>query len=155
MNDDSQDMSVGAPDGARRGLPLPPWARRMTTLVGRAAILALFVTFFNALSTVMLGVLGGAIVATTLQPLMRYIPGPRGVAAGVLGLSLIATVGALLLALSWPLAKPIQRAIDNWSTTSVTVDKFMAEKSAKFGLGDLHVGDLFKTVGNFLAGSGG
>lgn len=140
---------------ARRSNRLPLWARRMTTLFVWLVAIGLFVTFFNALSTVLLGVLAAAIVATTLQPLMKFIPGPRGVAAGVLGLSLIATVGALVLALSWPLAKPIQRAFDNWSTTSGTVDKFLAQKSAKFGLGDLHVNDLFKTVGNFLAGSGG
>jgi predicted PurR-regulated permease PerM len=151
MTDDSDNSS----DGARR-LPLPPWARRMTTIFVWAVVIALFVNFFNAVSTVMLGVLAAAIVATTLQPLMRFIPGPRGVAAGVLGLSLIATVGALLLALSWPLAKPIHNAFDNWSQTEAKVDKFLNDKSTKFGLKEpLSVSDLFKTVGNFLAGSGG
>src|SRR5262249_6326021 len=59
--------------------------------------------------------------------------------------------------LSWPLAKPIQRAFDNWSQTEATVDQWLNDKSSKFGLKDheLTVTDLFKTVGNFLAGSGG
>ena len=135
---------------------MPPWLRRVTALVIGAMVLAVFFAFFNAISTVVLGVLAAAIVACTLSPLMRFIPLPRGVAAGALGLGLIATVSALLLALSWPLAKPIQRAFDNWSQTEVTVDEFLRAKSAKFGITPpLSVADLFKTVGNFLAGSGG
>jgi predicted PurR-regulated permease PerM len=139
-----------------RATGLPPWVTRITTLTLWIMFLAVFFFFFNAISTVVLGVLAAAIVACTLHPLMRYIPGPRGVAAGVLGLSLIATVGALFLALSWPLAKPIQKAIDNWSQTETTVDEFLKAKSAKFGVNPaVSVSDLFKSVGNFLAGSGG
>lgn len=135
---------------------LPPWMRRLTVLFVWVVALSFFFVFFNALSTVLLGVLAAAIVACTLHPLMKFIPGPRAVAAGVLGLSLIATVSALLLALSWPLAKPIQGAFENWSSTEATVDKFLLQKSEKFGLKEpLSVADLFKTVGNFLAGSGG
>src|SRR5258706_5859632 len=134
----------------------PFWTKRITVLFVWAVVLVLFFIFFNALSTVMLGVLAAAIVSATLSPLMKYIPGPRGVAAGVLGLGLIASVGALVLALSWPLAKPIQRAFDNWSQTEHTVDVFLQEKSGKFGISPaLSITDLFKTVGNFLAGSGG
>ena len=132
------------------------WMRQATALTIGIMALALFFFFFNAISTVLLGVLAAAIVACTLNPLMRIFPGPRGVAAGVLGLSLIATVGALLLALSWPLAKPIQKAFDNWSQTETAVDDFLKIKSSKFGIKDaLTVSDLFKTVGNFLAGTGG
>lgn len=135
---------------------LPPWMRQVTGLIVGLMFLALFFFFFNAISTVLLGVLAAAIVACTLHPLMRIFPGPRGVAAGVLGLSLIATVGALFLALSWPLAKPIQRAFDNWAQTETAVDEFLKIKSVKFGISPaLSVSDLFKTVGNFLAGSGG
>ena len=43
--------------------------------------------------------LAAAIVAVTLNPLVRYIPGRRGLAAAILGLTLIAVVGALLLGL--------------------------------------------------------
>jgi predicted PurR-regulated permease PerM len=136
---------------------LPAWVRRITVLFIWLVALALFFVFFSALSTVVLGILAAAIVACTLHPLLKFIPGPRGIAAGILGLSLIASVAALVLALSWPLAKPIQRAFDNWSQTEATVDQWLKDKSAKFGLKDqeLTVTDLFKTVGNFLAGSGG
>src|SRR2546423_3370977 len=99
--------------------------RRVTVLFVWALALTLFFVFFNALSTVMLGVLAAAIVSATLSPLMKYIPGPRGVAAGVLGLGLIASVGALVLALSWPLAKPIQRAFELFSQTQKTLDAYL------------------------------
>src|SRR3954465_7631911 len=125
MQEHGLDETASAVRRHRRGERLPPWVRRITTLFVWALAFGLFAFFFNAISTVLLGVLAAAIVATTLQPLMKFIPGPRGVAAGVLGLSLIATVGALFLALSWPLAKPIKRAADNWAQTSQTVDKFL------------------------------
>lgn len=142
------------PRGPRR---LPPWARRISTIAVWMIVVFLVVYFFNAISTVLLGVLAAAIVASTLHPLLRVIPGPRGVAAGVLGLSLIVLVAGLVLGLSMPLAKPIQQRLGKWNDTAVTIDKFLAEKSAKFGLADhpLSVSEIFKTVGNFLTGSGG
>jgi predicted PurR-regulated permease PerM len=152
---DDHDHDDVTPAPAARGA-LPSWVRRITTLFVWLVALALFFMFFNAISTVLLGVLAAAIVACTLQPLLRFIPGPRGIAAGILGLSLIVLVSALLLALSWPLAKPIQRAFENFTKTESTVNEYLKIKSAKFGLENpLTVADLFKTVGNFLAGSGG
>ena len=146
-------------DGAprrRRPVENPPWVRRVTVLAVAIMALSLFFFFFNAITTVLLGVLAAAIVACTLHPLLRFIPGPRALAAGVLGLSLIASAGALFLALSWPLAKPIRSAFDNWSKTEAAVDEFLKAKSYKFGVTPaVSVNDLFKTVGNFLAGSGG
>ena len=141
--------------GPRR---LPPWARRISTLAIWMIVVFLVVYFFNAVSTVLLGVQAAAIVATTLYPLMRFIPGPRGVAAGVLGLSLIVLVAGSLLGLSLPLAKPIQYRLGKWSETAAAIDRFLAEKSGKIGMGHDHplsVAELFKSVGNFLAGSGG
>lgn len=154
------------------------WVRRLTVLFVWLVAIFLFVYFFSAVATVILGVLAAAIVATTLHPLLRFIPGPRGVAAGVLGLSLIALCAALVLALSWPLASPLQNAVENWSHTSAKVDEFLAKKT-RF-LSDrpsvptvpeidpetgaavppqrahpLRVSDIFTTVGTFLTGSGG
>jgi predicted PurR-regulated permease PerM len=157
MPEESTDPNHPELSGSRaREAATQPWLRRVTALVVGIMLLAVFFFFFNAISTVILGVLAAAIVACTLHPLLRFIPGPRGVAAGVLGLSLIASAGALVLALSWPLAKPIQRAFENWSETKTTVDEFLKTRSHKFGITPaLSFNDLFKTVGNFLAGSGG
>jgi predicted PurR-regulated permease PerM len=101
-----------------------------------AVVLILFLYFFAALSTVLLGVLGAAIVAVTLHPLARFIPGRPGVAAAVLGLALIATVGSLLLALSWPLAKPIRHELEQWPKTRQSVNDFLARMTAKVGISD-------------------
>ena len=144
-----QDRAMGISGEMSAGM------RRITTLVVWAMLLMLFFFFFNAISTVLLGVLAATIVACTLKPLMRFIPLPRALAAGVLGLSLIASVGALLLAFSWPLAKPINAAFENWSQTKPTVDDFLKAKSVKFGMPALSVTELFRTVGNFLTGGGG
>ena len=154
LEDPAAPDSIALPRVA--GAASPVWLKPVTAMVIGAMALAIFFMFFNALSTVLLGVLAAAVVACTLQPLMRFIPGPRGVAAGVLGLTLIAGVAAFLLAFSWPLAKPIQQAFGNMSETEATVDEFLKAKSYKFGISPaLSVNDLFKTVGNFLAGSGG
>ena len=50
---------------------------------------------WQAVSTVLLGVLAAAIVACALNPLVRLVPGPRGVAAAVLGMGFIAAVAGL------------------------------------------------------------
>ena len=47
----------------------------------KAVLLALFFIFFSAVSTVLLGILAATIVACALNPLLVYIPGPRGVGA--------------------------------------------------------------------------
>ena len=77
-NENCEEVSR-APAGPREQ---SAWMRRMTVLFVWAVVLVLFFIFFNALSTVMLGVLAAAIVAATLSPWMKFIPGPRGVAAG-------------------------------------------------------------------------
>lgn len=120
---------------AVRGGPLS-WGRAITTCFIWAVLLVLFLYFFAALSTVLLGVLAAAIVAVTLHPMARFIPGPRGVAAAVLGLALIATVGGLLLALSWPLAKPINREIEEFPKTRKSVNAFLSKVTAKVGIPD-------------------
>ncbi len=96
--------------------------------------LVLFLYFFNALSTVLLGVLAAAIVACTLHPMVRFVPGPRGLGAAVVGMVLIASVGGLLLALSWPLAKPIQREIDRWPQTERKVDDLLRTWTDRLGM---------------------
>jgi predicted PurR-regulated permease PerM len=146
----------GSAESQQQRRPDAQWVRRLTVLFVWLVAIFLFVYFFNAVATVILGVLAAAIVATTLHPLLRFIPGPRGVAAGVLGLSLIVLCAGLVLALSWPLAAPLQNAIENWSHTAGKVDKFLATKAVRLGIeGTPHITDIFKTVGNFLTGSGG
>ena len=107
----------------------PFWIRRITTLFVIAVLLCIFFYFFNAISTVLLGVLAATIVACALNPVLRYIPGPRGVGAGLIGLIFIGAVGALVLALSLPLAAPIQKQLEDWPQTKENVDQLLAHWS--------------------------
>ena len=104
------------------------------TFFACAVALVLFIFFFDALSTVLLGGLAAAIVACALNPLVRYIPGPRGLAAALLGLGLIAAVTCLILAFSFPLADHISNEFKEWPQTKVGIDEMLERWSAKAGL---------------------
>ncbi len=115
--------------------------------------LVLFILFFEAVSTVMLGVLAAAIVACTLNPLVRYIPGPRALGAAVLGLGFIALVVTLVVALSWPLAKPIQSELEQWPQNRHRIDALLAEWSHALALEEpVTVDGIFNSIGQFFAG---
>lgn len=134
------------------GATLPTWARRLTVLFAIGVLLSLFFVFFSAFSTVMLGVLAATIVSCALQPLLRYIPGPRGVGAGVIGLAFIAIVGALLLALSLPLAKPIHDQLTTWPETKNSLDALLSNWSTRANLGKPLSSDVLLTdLGGFFA----
>ena len=128
------------------------WFKRLTVILVLAISLVLFIQFFNAISTVLLGVLAAAIVSCTLSPLLKYVPGPRAVAAGVLGLSLIAGAATIVLALSWPLAKPINNAFANWTSSEAAVNRYLSEKNTKFGFVPKDIHELTITLDRILVG---
>ncbi len=134
-------------------------APRPTPWIGlfvAAAALVLFILFFDAVSTVLLGVMAAAVVASTLNPLLRHVPGPRGSSAALLGLGLIATVLAVLLALSWPLAGPISRQVESWPQTRVKVNEYLQSWSNQLGLAEAPTMEKFAgSIGRFFAGEGG
>ncbi len=151
MESPSFDGHGRDPDHAK-----PVWVYPLTILFVCAVLLVIFIIFRDELSTVMLGVLAAAIVASTLNPLVRYFPGPRGIAAAVLGLSLIAAVGALLLALSWPLANQIQKPFHDWQKTKETMDANLARWSDNLQLQTpLTVDLLLSNTWKFFAGGSG
>ena len=131
------------------------WVRTFVACFVWTVLLIVFLYFFAALSTVALGVLAAAIVAVALDPLARFIPGPRGVAAAVLGLALIATVGALLLALSLPLAKPIQHELEDFPKTRASVNSFLARVTQKVGISDQPTGQELLAAEREAAARGG
>ena len=59
------------------------------------------------------------------------MPGPRGVAAAVVGLSLMAAVGAIVVALSLPLAKPVKRQFENWPQSKASIDALLLQWSER------------------------
>lgn len=124
--------------------------------LGWVVVLVLCLTFFNAVATVVLGVLAACIVACTLYPLMNYIPGPRGVDVAVLGLGLVLVVGGVAFSLSWPLAGPISQAVEDWPNTKKNVDLKLEVWSKRMGLEEApKVERLMEGLGDFLAGTGG
>jgi predicted PurR-regulated permease PerM len=128
------------------------WVRRITTLFVIAVALALFYLFFGPVSTLLLGVLAATIVACALNPLLHYIPGPRGIGAGVIGLGLIAVVGALVLAFSLPLAKPVQQQFYNWPQTKQSVDQLLSRWSGRLYTGTPMTSDeLLRQLSGFFA----
>src|SRR5690348_3179844 len=131
--------------------PPPGWLRRITAMFLVAVTLALFFWFFSAVSTVALGVLAATVVACALDPILHRVKLPRGLAAVVVGLGLIAVVGALLLALSLPLAGPIRRSLQTWPKVE-TIDTMLGHWSDRLGLqSHLTHEDLVEKAGSFMA----
>ena len=132
---------------------LPVWLAPSAWLL--AVILILF--FFNPFSTVILGVLAACIIACTLRPLMDWIPGPRGIDIAVLGIGMVAIVGLIALLFYWPLQRPIENAVDNWTDTKRDVNESLGRWSRNIGIreGALTVDSIVENVRGFLTGSGG
>lgn len=151
MTDPQQPPAQQTPPQAR-----PIWVQPLAVIFCCTVALALLLYFFDAFSTVLLGALAAAIVASTLNPLCRFIPGPRGVAAAILGLGLIALVGGLILGLSWPLAGPIQRELHEWPDRKVKIDNLLQHWSTVLRLDEVVTVDaLFANIGRFFAGESG
>lgn len=131
--------------------PLPAWVRRMTALFAIAVGLLFFFVFFNAFATVILGVMAAAIVACVLDPLRRRIPGPRGLAAAMIGVGLVAVVAALVLALSLPLAKPVKQQFENWPQSKASIDELLKSWSNRAHLENpLSIDELLGNLGSFF-----
>jgi predicted PurR-regulated permease PerM len=95
------------------------------------------------------------VIASTLRPLMKYIPGPRGIDVAVLALGMLAIVALVGLALSWPLRGPFDRAMAKWPETRVQVDAALKTWSEKIGISPpLAVDVLMGGVRDFLTGQG-
>jgi predicted PurR-regulated permease PerM len=145
-------MSDCTPTDNTAPKPRPVWLSPVAWIV----TLVLVIYFFSPLSTVALGILAAAIIACTLQPLLKLVPGPRGLGVAVAGLSLVAILGLVGFSLSWPLHRPIADAIDNWPTTKLRIDEAINTWGTKIGLQEPpNVERLLEGLGNFLVGSGG
>src|SRR5688572_2267300 len=107
-----------------------------------------FLYLFPPLRTRLPRLLAPCLIPWTLHPLMRYLPGPRGVDLAVIGLGMVAVIGLAGLALSWPLKKPISQAVDNWPKTRERVNDTLEGWSRDLGLQqDLHVERLLEALG--------
>ncbi|HZZ42924.1 MAG TPA: AI-2E family transporter [Tepidisphaeraceae bacterium] len=132
------------------------WVKPLTSLFIVGALLGVSLYFFSAVSTVILGALAAAIVASTLNPLVRFIPGPRGSGAAILGLSFMAVVGLLIFALYVPLSAPIEKQLKLWPENKVKVDHLLAHWSDAIKLEDpISVDSMVAYTGGFFASESG
>lgn len=144
------------PDGDAAGHPRTVWVRPLALVFAIAVAVALLLFFFDPLSTVLLGVLAAAIVASTLNPLLRYVPAPHGAAAALVGVALIAAVAAMVFGLSWPLAAPVGRELHEWPERRDKIDVVLHDWSRRLGLGEeVTVSTVFSNIGRFFAGESG
>ncbi len=132
------------------------WVSPLAMLFVCAVAIVFFLFFFEALTTIILGLLAAAIVASTLNPLIKYVPGPRGLAAAVLGLGLIVGVAAAVTGLSWSLGNSVQQTLKDWPERKASIDHLLREWSDKLELADpVDVADITQSVGRFFAGDRG
>lgn len=145
-------MTEGLPEGSEKVVRVRP----LISLFVCAAILILSLYFFQAVATVVLGGLAAAIVACTLNPLVRFIPGPRGSGAAILGLLFISAVGLLLFALYLPLSKPIANEFRAWPANKAKIDAVLGHWSDAVGMTDpMTVEGLLNYGGSFFASESG
>lgn len=128
----------------------------LTSLFIVTVTLVLSLYFFPAVSTVILGGLAAAIVACTLSPVMRFIPGPRGSGAAIVGLSFMSVVVLLAVALYVPLSKPIGKQLKLWPENKIKVDAVLNHWSEAIGVTDrVSVDSLAAYAGGFFASESG
>ena len=133
----------------------PLWLRPVTVMFLITVALALFFWFFSAFSTVFLGILAASIVACALAPIVQLLPFQRGVGAGVVGLGLIATAAALVLGISFTLAKPIQHEFEAWPRTKENIDAMLTRWSTDLNLSKpMTSADLLDKLSNFFGERG-
>gem|GEM_PF-1180499 len=152
MNQPADPAPESAARASRSSRATPVWIAPLAWII----LLVLAIYFFSPLATVALGILAACIIACTLYPLMRWIPGPRGVDVAVLGLLLVMVLGGVIFALSWPLARPISEAVEDWPTTRDNINASLEKWSRNLGMAEApRVERFFEGVGDFLLGQGG
>jgi predicted PurR-regulated permease PerM len=140
-------------DDAAHSIRVRPLAVMFCWLVA----LALFLWFFKTISTVMLGLLAAAILTSTLKPLIRYVPLPKGLAALLLVFFTVFTALSLVYLFSAPLAEPIKQKLEQWPQVQRETDALLADWNKRLGLKDdkaLTVTGLGSQLAAFLVGEG-
>lgn len=114
--------------------PQPVWLYPVVSLFLWAVILIIFFRFFAAGTLVLLGIIAAAAVAAMLRPLAKWIPGPRGLSAAVLGLGFLAAVMGVLVLMGWLMVEPVQRWIADWPQLQKSLDAVLSSWSTRFGM---------------------
>ncbi len=151
-----EDASPSELSSPRRAMPV--WIFPLTKCIALLIALGVFLYFFSAISTVLLGLLAACILSCTLQPLLRYLPSPRGLSAVVLGLATLALVGGIVFAVSLPLANPIKERLRDWPRIQTQINEFLQVWNTRLNIQTdkpLTIQEILGSAGNFFAGGGG
>lgn len=130
----------------------PVWVYPVVTVFVWAVLLVLVLRFFGAFKVLLLGLLAAAGVAALLVPLVRALPGPRGLRAVIAAVGFaLAVIGAVAL-LSWLLATRIRQEFQNWPQIREDLNQMLARWSSSLGLDEpLTLSMILTQVQEFLA----
>jgi predicted PurR-regulated permease PerM len=132
------------------------WVRPLLTVFGLTALLVLVVLRFEAVGMVLLGVLAAGAISSLLGPLVRRMPGPRGLSAAGIELAFVGVLigaGALVW---WSLAQPIQEQIQQLPQMRNRLDDYLRGWGQWLGVGDaISVEAVLREGAEFLGGNGG
>lgn len=130
--------------------------RYLLTIFAWAVALLLFLRFFNAAKTILLGFLAAACVAAALRPLVRRMPGPRSLVGTLVGLVPMVVAGGLIFLLAWLLTEPIARQFRQWPQIQQNINTLLQRWSQRLGLDDpVTVQGLLQQLVEFLTGASG
>lgn len=148
---------MGTAERNQSGAPGPLADVRVRSLVGLSLwALAVFLAFrfFAAARFVVLGGLGAAAVAATIQPLADHMPGRWAGLRAILAMALVllAVAGVLVLAV-WALYGPLERGVQQLPQIVDRANSGLEDLAADFGIYiDLTVRDVAETGGQLLTG---
>ncbi len=119
-----------------------------------AILFVLLLRFFRALEVVLLGLLAAGAMASLLHPIVRILPGPRGLRAIMAVMAFLLVVITIVGLAAWQLYQPIAENLRQWPQIEEGANSVLRKISIRLGLEDLlTVRDLAGRVGSLLTGS--
>ena len=101
--------------------------RHLLTVSLWGMVLVLVVLYFDAVTTLILGLIAAGAMAAALFPLTERIRGPRWLRAIVVGLIPPVVLVALIALLSTALAGHVQEQIQQWPQSREQINSLLAE----------------------------
>lgn len=125
------------------------------TIFGWSVGILFVLQFFSAAKLILLGFLSAAAVASMLSPVVRWLPGPRGLRAGVVGLGFLLVVLGVVFLASWQLAAPLGAQLQNWPEVQKKLDVVLTDWSGRLGMTHtVTVSSIADQVSDLVTGHG-
>ncbi|HSV16516.1 MAG TPA: AI-2E family transporter [Tepidisphaeraceae bacterium] len=146
---------------AGRAVPAPlatvVAVRGLGRLFAWAVLLLLFFWFKHIFTLVLMGFLAALCLSASLRPLLRWMPGPRGIKGFFIGLLPLCICAGLIFAAVWLLVAPIQRELQSWPQIEQRLDGWLAQMNEQMWLEPgrpMTVHELLRETGSRFANSG-